>query len=185
MVVELLRHVGATQVFVLAWSMGGPIGLALAEQLGRGVSGLDHVRLAGSLELRVACMLYSEPNIDGGDCFGSRKVVAAAEEAVLSGMELAKAAKIATCRHLVAESDSGVLLRRMQALHNGADGGTRGGLPSLVLIGENNRGKLTSEAALLTAGFPMQYIASSGHCQHADNPEHFYRVAERFFSEGA
>jgi predicted nicotinamide N-methyase len=50
----------------------------------------------------------------------------------------------------------------------------------MVLIGDQNRGRLTSEAALLEVGFPVQWISNSGHSQHIDNPEEFYRAAEDF-----
>ena len=98
--------------------MGGPIALAVAEAC-----------TAPGAHPRARCVLYSEPNIDGGDCFGSRPGSRLGTD--LASLDARRAAKVATCRHLVADSDSGELLGRMQAVRTG---GTA--LPSMVLIGE-------------------------------------------------
>lgn len=60
----------------------------------------------------------------------------------LGALSAAAAAKAASCRDLVRESDSGELLGRMQAIR-------AAGVPSLVLIGERNRGVCSSEVRLI------------------------------------
>lgn len=178
----------ADEILLVGHSMGGPIALAVAESCAAAAVAAA-AENGGSTLPRVRCVLYSEPNVDGGDCFGSR--LAMKDGVDLSTVEdPAKAAKAATCRHLVAESDSGELLGRMQAVRAGANAGSSGGsggsgtaagVPSLVLVGEKNRGQLTSEAALLAAGFPVKWIAGSGHSQHVDNPADFYAAAAELF----
>ena len=188
--VQLLRCLNAEHVYLIGHSMGGPIALATAEML----------QAPGDAKSpRVCALLYSEPNVDGGDCFGSRGGVrdgdnldaqwkdgiatahaatSVAEGALWPRQHNLRLANAACCRDLVRESDSGELLPRMQAL--------RGGdwpIPSLCLIGNQNRGLLTSEAALLAGGFPVKYIEDAGHCQHIDNPKDFYVAAEEFFAE--
>ena len=39
---------------------------------------------------------------------------------------------------------------------------------------------MTSTSTLLEVGFPVQWISNSGHSQHIDNPEEFYRAVEDF-----
>lgn len=175
--VQLLRHLRAEWVWLVGHSMGGPITVAVAEALTEAVT----PKLCG--------VLYSEPNIDGSDCDGgSRRGLRSSEDleaqwndgaTVLAKLANAKLAYAACCRDLVRESDSGKLLPRMQTLrgHDGA-----GVLPSLCLIGSENRGMRTSEAALLACGFPVQYIEGAGHCQHLDNPEEFFAAADALFS---
>jgi pimeloyl-ACP methyl ester carboxylesterase len=89
---QLLGSLGIEQVSIIGHSMGGPIALALAEALllqqsqqrqqpPSGGDGLvPAVTADNSREpqkrappIGVSCVLYSEPNIDEGDCFGSRQ----------------------------------------------------------------------------------------------------------------
>lgn len=178
--VQLLQHLQADSVYLVGHSMGGPIALATAEMLRQ----TDH-------SPRICSVLYSEPNIDGGDCLVSRRVVH-----VYQGQDLEaqwnesigapssrsrqiqlQLANAACCRDLVRESDCGELLPRMQSLRGGDNP-----VPSLCLIGSQNRGVLTSETALLDGDFPVQYIEAAGHCQHIDNPQEFYAAAQTFFA---
>lgn len=140
-VLLLLRSLKTKELFIVGHSMGGAIALALAEAC------------AAASEVPLArCILYSEPNVDSDDCFGSRPGGRPGTD--LSTLTAERAAKVATCRHLVAESDSGELLGRMQAVRGGSNGSN--GLPSLCFIGGKNKGQLTSEASLLQLGFPVQ-----------------------------
>jgi diketogulonate reductase-like aldo/keto reductase/pimeloyl-ACP methyl ester carboxylesterase len=169
-VVSLLDHLHAKHVFIFGHSMGGPIALAVAEACSAEGSPKD---------LSVRCILYSEPNVDGGDCFGSR-------QGTKPGLDLSagsaawqdtpsSAANAASCRDLVRESDAGGLPGRMLALH-------QQGTPSLVLVGSQNQGKLTSTSALLEAEFSVEFIEHAGHSQHIDNPEAFYAAAVKFMA---
>ena len=161
--VLLLQHLNATDVSLVGHSMGGPIALGVAEALQQ----LETIRLR--------CVLYAEPNVDDGDCFSSRRgMLPDTDLAVIARDKGPRAAaNAASCRDLVRESDSGELLGRMQAIARQT--------ASLVLVGADNRGKLSSEALLLGVQFPLEYIADAGHCVHTDNPLEFYAVATRFF----
>ena len=161
---QLRRRSAGTNVCLVGHSMGGPIVLAVAEALLSDQTASPRPR----------CILYSEPNIDGGDCFGSRP--GARPGVDLISLDATRAAKVATCRHLVAESDGGGLLARMCAVR-------KQGVASLVLIGGMNKGRRTSERALLDVGFPCRWIAGAGHSQHIDNPEGFYTAVQDFVAQ--
>ncbi len=53
------------------------------------------------------------------------------------------------------------------------------GVPVLVVFGEENRGKFTSEGKLGSV-FPLVFISEAGHAMMKDNPDAFYGKVIKF-----
>jgi len=162
-------------IILIPHSMGGPIGIILAELLGSKVKGL----------------VYAEGNIDFNDCFGSNLVITkfTFDEYLKTGFEKgqeamrnrgeypdiiasqAKAGPVTVYRSsedLVRISKEDTLAGRLNALM----------VPVLAVYGEKNKGIWTSENKL-AALFPLVFIPEAGHMMMSDNPDAFYdRVAQ-------
>lgn len=163
-------------ILLLPHSMGGPIGVYLAQLLGKRVRGI----------------VYAEGNIDFNDCFGSNLVITkyTFDEYVATGFEKglnamrkrgehpgiiesqAKAGAVTIYRSsedLVKVSREDKLAGELKAL----------GVPTLVVYGEKNKGLWTSEAKM-AALFPLVYTPGAAHVMMVDNPDHFYGEVARF-----
>ena len=163
-------------ILLIPHSMGGPIGVMLAEMLGQRVKGI----------------VYAEGNIDFNDCFGSNLVITkfTYEEYLKTGFEKGQEAMSKRGEHpgiiasqakagpttvyrssedLVKVSKEDTLTGRLKALK----------VPVLAVYGEKNRGIWTSEKKL-AALFPLVFIPAAGHMMMADNPDVFYGEAATF-----
>jgi pimeloyl-ACP methyl ester carboxylesterase len=164
------------KLILISHSMGGPICVSLAEMLGD----------------RIAGIVYAEGNIDIGDCFFTNWVISdhTYEEWIKEGfdnlikqmMEDSKQRFFANMSHkagsvtiykaseeLVAVSKVDTLKDRLVDL----------GVPVLVVFGEENRGKFTSEGKLGSI-FPLVFIPEAGHSMMWDNPDAFYGEVIKF-----
>ncbi len=172
----------ADDFILLCHSMGGPVGVYLAETLSSKVKGI----------------IYAEGNVDENDCFfslsiieqytiaewkgiGFATVLNSLEEMADEAIELffaksfAKAGPITTYKSsldLVRESRSGHLFERLVNLD----------LPTIVIFGEENKGKFTSEQKLAKK-FPINYIPNAGHAMMYNNPVIFYEVILGFLNK--
>jgi pimeloyl-ACP methyl ester carboxylesterase len=163
-------------ILLIPHSMGGPIGIYLAELLGSRVKGI----------------VYCEGNIDFDDCFGSNLVISkyTFEEYLATGFEKglnamrkrgehpgiiesqAKAGAVTIYRSsedLVKVSKEDKLAGELKALK----------VPTLVVYGEKNKGLWTSETKM-AALFPLVYTPGAAHVMMVDNPDHFYGETARF-----
>ena len=168
---RLIDAVGVKgDILLIPHSMGGPIGVILAEMLGPRVKGI----------------VYAEGNIDFNDCFGSNLVIAnyTYDEYVKGGFEKGQEAMKKRGEHpgiiasqqkagpvtiyrssedLVKVSKEDTLAGRLKALK----------VPVLAIYGEKNKGLWTSEKKM-AALFPLVYIPATGHMMMVDNPAAFY-----------
>jgi pimeloyl-ACP methyl ester carboxylesterase len=158
------------KLILIAHSMGGPICVSLAEIQGD----------------RIAGIVYAEGNIDFGDCFFTNWVISehTYEEWIKEGFNnmlkqmmedrrqrffadiIQKAGPVTIYKaseELVAVSKADTLKDRLVDL----------GVPVLVVFGEENRGKFTSEGKLGSV-FPLVFIPEAGHSMMKDNPDAFY-----------
>jgi pimeloyl-ACP methyl ester carboxylesterase len=167
-------------LIIVCHSMGGPIGIYLAEYLKDNVKGI----------------VYAEGNLDENDCFFSLSIIEqyTSQEwfnigfmSVLNnlkemaeGLDLqyaqafTKAGPISTYKSsadLVKESRKGRLFNRLIELD----------IPVLVIYGEHNKGKYSSEATLKKK-FRINYIPNAGHDMMLRNPTIFYEVIRGFLN---
>ena len=165
-----------SDILLIPHSMGGPIGIYLAELLGSRVKGI----------------VYCEGNIDFDDCFGSNLVITkyTFEEYLATGFEKglnamrkrgehtgiiqsqAKAGAVTIYRSsedLVKVSKEDKLAGELKALN----------VPTLVVYGEKNKGLWTSEAKMAEL-FTLVYTPGAAHIMMVDNPDHFYDDVARF-----
>jgi len=163
-------------ILLIPHSMGGPIGIYLAELLGSRVKGI----------------IYCEGNIDFNDCFGSNLVITnytfdeyakTGFNKDLEGMEKrgyppsvvasqAKAGSTTMYRSsedLVKVSKEDKLASELKVLN----------VPTVVIYGEKNKGLWTSEKKM-AALFPLVYIPGAGHVMMGDNPDTFYSKVTKF-----
>jgi pimeloyl-ACP methyl ester carboxylesterase len=164
------------KVILIPHSMGGPICVSLAEMQGD----------------RIAGIVYAEGNIDMGDCFFSNWVISnhTYEEWIKEGFNrLIKQMMEEPKRRLSAdmfqmagpvtlykESEDLVTVSKADTLK---DRLVDLGVPVLVVFGEENRGKFTSEGKLGSV-FPLVFISEAGHGMMKDNPDAFYGEVIKF-----
>jgi len=166
-------------ILLIPHSMGGPIGVYLAQLLGPRVKGI----------------VYAEDNIDFNDCFGSNLVITqyTYDEYLKTGFQKelddmgkrgyppsivasqAKAGAVTIYRSsedLVKVSKEDKLAGELKALK----------VPTLVVYGEKNKGLWTSEKKM-AALFPLVYILRAGHMMMGDNSDAFYGEVAKFAKE--
>jgi pimeloyl-ACP methyl ester carboxylesterase len=164
------------KLILIAHSMGGPISISLAK--------MQRDRIAG--------IVYAEGNIDIGDADFSNWVISdhTYEEWIKDGFnhllkqlmedpkqrwyaEMYQMAGPVTIykasEAIVAVSKADTLKDRLVEL----------GVPVLVVFGEENRGKFTSEGKLGSI-FPLVFIPEAGHSMMWDNPDAFYGEVIKF-----
>ena len=164
------------KLILICHSMGGPISVSLAE--------MQRDRIAG--------IVYAEGNIDIGDCDSSNWVISnhTFDEWIKDGFnrilkqlmedpkqrwfaEMFQMAGPVTSykasEELVAVSKADTLKDRLVDLD----------VPVLVVFGEENRGKFTSEGKLGSI-FPLVLIPEAGHSMMKDNPDAFYGEVIKF-----
>lgn len=172
----LLDARGVERFCVVAHSMGGIVGLHLAQRVGD----------------RVCGFVNAEGNLTLEDCTLSSAVVRADEESFVAGgfarLQAAIAQTFGTAddaaleRYLgtlarggpraffrsavdtVAESAAGTLVPAFCALR----------CPRIYLYGERNRGRFPGEQQLRAAGVPVGFVADAGHAMADENPAGFY-----------
>lgn len=165
-----------SKLILIAHSMGGPICVSLAE--------MQSDRIVG--------IVYAEGNIDIGDCFFTNWVISnhTYEEWIEDGFKhmlkqmmenpeqrliadmFQKAGPVTIYKaseDLVAVSKADTLKDRLVDL----------GVPVLVVFGEENRGKFTSEGKLGSV-FPLVFIPEAGHSMITENPDAFYGEVIKF-----
>ncbi len=163
-------------IAIIAHSMGGPIGVMLAEALGN----------------RVKAVIYAEGNIDFDDCFSSNLVITRytfeeyKEKGFTKGLDIlrrqgdvgrmvssqgkAGAETIYwSSKNLVKVSTEDTLVKRLTDLN----------IPVLAIYGDMNKGKWKSEKKL-EALFPLVFIPKAGHLMMVENPEAFYDEVATF-----
>jgi pimeloyl-ACP methyl ester carboxylesterase len=163
-------------ILLIPHSMGGPIGIYLAELLGSRVKGI----------------VYCEGNIDFDDCFSSNLVITkyTFEDYLATGFEKGlnamrkrgehlgiiesqvKAGAVTIYRSsedLVKVSKEDKLAGELKALN----------VPTLVIYGEKNKGLWTSEVKMAKL-FTLVYTPGAAHIMMVDNPDHFYNEVARF-----
>jgi pimeloyl-ACP methyl ester carboxylesterase len=163
-------------MMLIPHSMGGPIGIYLAQLLGPRVKGI----------------VYAEGNIDLDDCFGSNLVITSYtyDEYLKTGFQRdldgmakrgyppsivasqAKAGAVTIYRSsedLVKVSKEDKLAGELKALR----------VHTLVVYGEKNKGLWTSERKM-AALFPLVYTPGAGHLMMVDNPAAFYGEVAKF-----
>jgi pimeloyl-ACP methyl ester carboxylesterase len=163
-------------ILLIPHSMGGPIGIYLAELLG----------------LRVKGIIYAEGNIDFNDCFGSNLVITkyTYDEYLKTGFQkdldgmvkrgytpsmmasqtMAGAVTMyRSSEDLVKVSKEDKLAGELKALK----------VPTLVVYGEKNKGLWTSENKM-AALFSLIYVPRAGHVMMGDNPDFFYGEVIKF-----
>lgn len=163
-------------VFLVLHSMGGAIGIFLAEMLGDRVKGI----------------VFAEGNIDFDDCFFSNYIISrhsleewesekfnrilgkykASSKMEIYAESFEKAGALTLYRaseDLVKISKNDVLLGKLVAL----------GVPVIGVYGDENKGKYPSEARF-REHFPVVFTPDSGHNMMEDNPDEFYLEISEF-----
>lgn len=164
----------STDLVLILHSMGGPIGVMLAEMLFGRVKGI----------------LYTEGNLDYGDCFLSGeitknsfddylKIFNQEEEDYLKKNPTRSKRRGGTPEanyyssvDLVEISKKDELFQRLKSLN----------IPILAVYGEKNKGQWESEKRL-AAVFPIHYVPNAGHNMMKDNPNDFYTSVSRFIDK--
>lgn len=184
-VAALCRSVGLRRIAVVGHSMGGAVGILLAE------------RWPGTVT-HFACAVG---NLVPEDCFFSRDIVRAGESTFeargfaeyterFRPSEEARSASRSTYHEslrmtsaraifrssvdLVRISDEGNLLERFLALP----------CPKIYLCDSGNPVAASLETALAGAGVPRVVVPGTGHALMEDNPEGFYSALAAFLEEG-
>ncbi|NHK30055.1 MAG: alpha/beta hydrolase [Asgard group archaeon] len=179
-VFKLIEHLSLPEdIIIVAHSMAGPVAIKLAELLGN----------------RAAGMIYAEGNIDENDCFLSNNIITTHTfeswlkegfeafvemleqdpDSIYYAINFKKAGPVSTylsSLDVSKLSKEGKLLDRLVALS----------IPVLVIFGEKNKGKFTSEEKL-TAKFPIIYIPNATHDMMYENPDMFYDSIIDFLSQ--
>lgn len=179
-VFKLIEHLTLPEdVIILAHSMAGPVAIKLAELLGN----------------RAAGMIYAEGNLDENDCFLSNSIITTYTfeawlkegfktyvemleqdpDSIYYASNFLKAGPVSTylsSLDVVKISKEGKLLDRLVALS----------IPVLVIFGEKNKGKFTSEEKL-TGKFPIIYIPNATHDMMYENSDAFYDSIIDFLSQ--
>jgi len=164
------------KLILIPHSMGGPICVSLAEMQGD----------------RIAGIVYAEGNIDMGDCFFANWIISnhTYEEWIKEGFNrlikqmmedpeqrfLADMGQKAGPLTIYKESEDLVAVSKADTLK---DRLVKLGVPVLVVFGEENRGKFTSEGKLGSV-FPLAFIPEAGHSMMKDNPDAFYGEVIKF-----
>jgi pimeloyl-ACP methyl ester carboxylesterase len=166
-------------ILLIPHSMGGPIGIYLAEMLGPRVKGV----------------VYCEGNIDFTDCFGSNLVITKytfdeyaktgfkrdlegmtkrgyPPSVVASQQKAGATTMYLSSEDLVKVSREDKLAGELKALN----------VPTLVIYGEKNRGLWTSEKKMADL-FPLVFIPGAGHVMMGDNPAAFYSEVAKFTAD--
>jgi pimeloyl-ACP methyl ester carboxylesterase len=164
-------------ILLIPHSMGGPIGIYLAQLLAPRIKGI----------------VYCEGNIDFDDCFGSNLVITkfTYDEYVKTGFQKgldamrkrgeyegiiasqSKAGAVTMYRSsedLVKVSKEDKLADELKALK----------VPTLVIYGEKNKGLWPSEKKM-AALFNLIYTPGAAHVMMGDNPDSFYADVAKFF----
>ena len=168
------------EIIIIAHSMGGPIGILLAELL----------------KEKMKAIIYAEGNIDLGDCFFSNSIISEnsleewKDEQFQKTVDMFKSLGIdmksytktfekagaettyLSSRDLVHISESGNLLQCLIDLN----------LPILPIFGEKNKEKYTSEEKI-AKHFTIKYVSNAGHGMMLDNPDEFYGVIIDFLNK--
>ncbi|NHJ88019.1 MAG: alpha/beta hydrolase [Asgard group archaeon] len=166
-------------IVIVSHSMGGPIGIILAELLG----------------IRCVGLIYVEGNLDENDCFSSKEIiskntydewlstgfkadvealkknpemVAYTENFIKAGAETIYKSSV----DLVKESTEGELFQRIVNLS----------IPVLAIFGEKNKGRFTCEEKLASK-FPLIFIPDADHSLMIQNPKAFYEAIIDFLSQ--
>ena len=156
--------------------MGGPIAVSLAEKLKNKVTG----------------MIYSEGNLDEGDCFFSQKIVekydieewreSGFKEFVDRFMESPDTAEYAAN---FIKSGPDAIYRSSQDLYKVSIENTllsriiQLSIPFLGIFGEKNKDSFSSETKI-SEYFPVRYVPDAGHYMMHDNPVDFYSIVTDF-----
>jgi len=164
-------------ILLIPHSMGGPIGIYLAQLLAPRVKGI----------------VYCEGNIDFDDCFGSNLVIPkyTYDEYVKTGFQKdlegmtkrgyapsmvesqRKAGAVTMYKssdELVKTSKADTLAGELKALR----------VPTLVIYGEKNKGLWPSEKKMANL-FKLIYTPGAAHVMMVDNPDSFYGDVAAFF----
>lgn len=177
---QLLEHLPLSEdIIIVAHSMGGPIGIHLAQKL----------------KNRVVGIIYVEGNIDVRDCFFSKKIISeynleswqkegyqtflvemqenpALKNYLITFKQADPLAIYKSSEALVWSSSYDQLIYQLVNLS----------IPTLVVFGEQNKGRFSSEKKLLEY-FPIVYIPKAGHFMMHENPVKFYEVITDFIAQ--
>ena len=160
-------------ILLIPHSMGGPVGVYLAQLLGQRVKGI----------------VYAEGNIDFNDCFGSNLTVTTytLDEYVKSGFqkELESRGYLPSTVESARKTGAVTIYRSSEDLVKVSREDKLAGelkalkVPTLVVYGEKNKGLNTSEKKMASL-FPLVYIPAAGHNMMGHNPDVFYGEVIRF-----
>lgn len=168
------------EIIIIAHSMGGPIGILLAELF----------------KEKMKAVVYAEGNIDLGDCFFSNSIITensleewknenfqqTVEMFKSLGIDMKKYTKTfekagsettyLSSQDLVQISESDNLLQCLIDLK----------IPVLPIFGEKNKEKYSSEEKI-AKHFTIKYVSNSGHSMMIDNPDEFYSYIIEFLND--
>ena len=160
-------------VVLIPQSMGGPIGLLLAENIRELVKGI----------------VWCEGVVDLGDCPSSSQLInSSLEDWVATGYSVVLSRLQGVLHESVQKAGPLSIYFSAVDLVNVAKEDTtvgrlkRLGVPVLVIYGEQNKGKFESERKL-GEFFPLIFIPEAGHDMMTDNPDAFYHVVANFLSQ--
>ncbi len=181
---KVIEHLGVERFHIIAHSMGGIVGIELAEMMPEQIRSL--INLEGNLTIE--------------DCTMSRRVAemseryfaqegfenlrnSIAEESKKAGNEslrgYLKSLAKATAKSLhksaistVHESSPGNLLTRFEKLP----------FYKCYIYGEKNKGVFPAEKMLKQKGIPLFYVSNSGHSMMKENPKEFYDLILRIIT---
>ncbi|MBD3190513.1 MAG: alpha/beta fold hydrolase [Candidatus Heimdallarchaeota archaeon] len=164
------------QIIIIAHSMGGPIGLKLAERLHNNIKGI----------------VYAEGNIDENDCTFSKIIINEYTENEWKKMgfydfltnfktnpEMNEYAKTFAQAGPLTIYKSSIDLYKLSKEEKLLERLVKMKVPVLAIYGEQNKGRFSSERKLRRV-FPVKYIPKAGHAMMLDNPQAFYKIINEF-----
>ncbi len=173
---KVIEHLGVERFHIIAHSMGGIVGIELAEMMPESIRTL--INLEGNLTIEDCTM--SKQVAEMSEVYFAQKGFknlrnSIAEESKKAGNEslrdylksLAKATPESLHKSAIStvhESSRGDLLTRFEKLP----------FYKCYIYGEKNKGIFPAEKMLNQKGIPLFYISNSGHSMMKENPKELY-----------
>lgn len=167
------------EIIIVAHSMGGPIGIKLAELL----------------QGRIKGVIYAEGNIDEEDCTFSKTIVDEYTKNEWKKMgfydfltnfktnpEMSDYAKSFAQAGPLTIYQSSIDLYKLSKEEKLLERLVNLNKPILAIYGKQNKGRFSSEQKLRRV-VPVKYIPKAGHAMMIENPQAFYQIVSEFIQE--
>ncbi len=181
---KVIEHLGVERFHIIAHSMGGIVGIELAEMM----------------PMQTRSLIDLEGNLTIEDCIMSKQVAEMSERYfVQKGFEnlrnsiAEESKKIGNeslkdyLKSLVKATPKSLHKSAISTLHDSSHGDLLTRFEKLpfykcYIYGEKNKGVFPAEKMLKQKGIPLFYVSNSGHSMMQDNPKEFYELVLRIIT---